>query len=324
MSYLSLVKLERAAHCSTNTVLTDKTHLKHLTLEWTERGEGSYSEEDVSNAEKVFEQLIPPHNLEDLTIVKFFGQRYPTWFHTTFLSSLIYLKLVDVRSCVHLPPIWQLPNLKYLKIDGAHAVTKVGPEFVGCKKGDPVWKELIAFPKLERLIFMDMPKWEEWSFFDKEVTAADELGEDGAADIRKEDAPSARMRLLPCLVKLFLHGCPKLRDLPQQLGKDTACLKELNLRGLNNLKAVEDHPVLSEVLIIGDCEGLERIYNLPQVTDLQVRGCLNLSHVEGLGSLQELSLGEDMQEVSSRWVPGLQEQHRQLHGEDLDIYTWTR
>ncbi|XP_037416483.1 putative disease resistance protein RGA4 [Triticum dicoccoides] len=324
MRYLILAKLERAAPCSTNDVLTDKEHLKKLVLKWSICGEGTYSEDDVGNTEKVFGQLIPPHNLEDLSIISFFGQRYPTWFGTTCLSSLIYLKLIAVRSCVHLPPIWQLPNLKYLKIDGAHAVTKVGPEFVGCKKGDPVCKELIAFPKLERLIFMDMPKWEVWSFFDKEVAAADELGEDGAADIRKEDAPSARMRLLPCLVKLFLHGCPKLRDLPQQLGKDTACLKELNLRGLNNLKAVEDHPVLSEVLIIGDCEGLERICNLPQVTNLQVRGCLNLSRVEGLGSLQQLCLGEDMQEVSFRWVPGLQEQHWQLHGEDLDIYTWTR
>uniref|UniRef100_A0A8I6XJU2 Uncharacterized protein n=1 Tax=Hordeum vulgare subsp. vulgare TaxID=112509 RepID=A0A8I6XJU2_HORVV len=129
MRYLSLVKLERATHCSTSAVLTDKKHLKELVLEWTERGEGSYSEEDVSNAEKVFEQLIPPPNLEDLWIFSFFGQRYPTWFGTTYLSSLIYLKLENVRSCVHLPPIWQLPNMKYLRIEGAHAVTKVGSDY---------------------------------------------------------------------------------------------------------------------------------------------------------------------------------------------------
>ncbi|VAH56684.1 unnamed protein product [Triticum turgidum subsp. durum] len=237
MRYLCLVNLERAAHSSRNAVLTDKRHLRKLTLEWTESREGSYSEEDVGNTEKVFEQLIPPHNLEILCIVQFFGQQYPTWFCTTCLSSLMSLILKGVQSCVHLPPIGQLPNLKYLKIDGAYAVTEVGPEFVGCKKGDLVCNELVAFPKLEWLTIKDMPNWEEWYFFDnEEVTAADELGEDGAADIRKEDAPSARMRLLPCLVKLFLHGCPKLRDLPQQLGKDTACLKELNLRGLNNLK----------------------------------------------------------------------------------------
>ena len=76
-----------------------------------------------------------------------------------------------------------------------------------------------------------------------------------------------------------------------------------------------------ELLVIEDCEGLEKVSNLPQVSKLQVRGCPNLSHVERLDSLQRLGLGEDMQEVSSRWVPGLQEQHRRLHGQDLDVYT---
>nr|UBY06849.1 NBS-LRR disease resistance protein [Dasypyrum villosum] len=322
MRFVRLVKLERVAHCSTTVVLTDKNHLKTLVLEWTRRGQGSYSEEDVSNTEKVFEQLIPPHNLEDLSIISFFGQRYPTWFGTTFLSSLIYLKLIDVQSCVELPPIGQLPNLKFLRIDGAHAVTKVGPEFAGFQKGDPVCNECVAFPKLEWLIFMDMPNWEAWSFFEQEVAADDERGEDGAAEILKEDAQSARMRLLPRLVKLGLQNCPKLRALPRQLGEDTATLKHLDLIGANNLKAVEDFPLLSELLAIEDCEGLERISNLPQVTELRVLGRSNLSHVEGLGNLQRLGLGNDMQqEISSRWLPGLQEQHRQLHGEDLDVYT---
>nr|UBY06901.1 NBS-LRR disease resistance protein [Dasypyrum villosum] len=320
MRYLSLFKLERVAHCSTNTVLTDKRHLKKLTLEWAERGEGSYSEENVSNTEKIFEQLIPPSNLEDLCILWFFGRRYPTWFGTTCLSSLMSLILKGVRSCVHLPPIGQLPNLKFLRTDGAHAVTKVGPEFVGCKKGDPVCNELVAFPKLEWLIFKDMPNWEAWSFFEEEVVS-DERGEDGAAEIRKEDTQSARLQLLPCLVALQLEGCPKLRALPPQLGEDTTSLKRILLIGMNNLKAVEDFPLLSE-LVITNCEGLERVCNLPQVTDLRVHGCPNLSHVDGLGSLQQLVLGEDMQEISSRWVPGLQEQHQRLHGEDLDVYTW--
>nr|UBY07101.1 NBS-LRR disease resistance protein [Dasypyrum villosum] len=321
MRYLSLDKLERAAHNSRNAVLTDKRHLRKLILQWTESGEGSYSEEDVGNTEKVFEQLIPPHNLESLCILRFFGQQYPTWFGTTCLSSLMSLILKGVRSCVHFPPIGKLPNLKYLRIDGAYAVTKVGPEFAGFKKGDPVCNEFVAFPKLEWLIIKDMPNWERWSFFEEEVVVADVRGEDGAAEIRKDDAQPARVRLLPRLLELKLHSCSKLRDLPQQLGKDTPCLKVLGLIELNNLKVVEDLPVLSEV-VIGYCEGLERICNLPQVTKLHVGRCPNLSHVEGLCSLQQLWLGEDMQEVSSRWVHGLQEQHQRLHGEYLDVYTW--
>ncbi|KAF7027684.1 hypothetical protein CFC21_039707 [Triticum aestivum] len=318
MRYLFLVKLERVAHCSANTLLADKKHLKDLKLEWTKSRWGSYSEEDVRHIEVVFEHLVPPSNLENLYILGFFGRRYATWFGTTCLSSLIHLILKDVRSCVHLPPIGKLPNLKYLRIEGADAVTKVGPGFVGCRNGDPLCNELVAFPKLEWLVLKHMPNWEEWSFFEEKGKA--EVSED-EAEIRKEDAQSARLQVLPRLVLLKLEGCPKLRAIPQQLGEDSASLKYLELIGLHNLNDVEDLPMLSELLLIEKCEGLKRVSNLPQVTDLRVLGCLNLSHVEGLGSLQKLGLGEDVQESSSRWVVGLQNQHQQLHGEDLDVYT---
>nr|UBY07114.1 NBS-LRR disease resistance protein [Dasypyrum villosum] len=313
MMYLNLFKLERTANCGTNVVLADKKHLKELVLEWTAHG-------DVSNAEKVFELLVPPRNLETLYIFGFFGQRYPTWFGITCLSSLTHLFLKNLRSCVDLPPVGQLPNLKFLRIDGAHAVTKVGPEFAGYRVGEAISNEFIAFPKLEWFFIKDMTNWEEWSFFKGVENVVDEGGEDFGAEICNCDAQSIRLQLLPRLVKLKVEGCPKLRALPRQLGEDTASLKELWLIGANNLKNVEDLPVL-ELLVIEDCEGLEKVSNLPQVSKLQVRGCPNLSHVEGLGNLQQLGLGEDMHDISSRWVPGLQNQRQGLHGEDLDVYT---
>lgn len=101
-------------------------------------------------------------------------------------------------------------------------------------------------------------------------------------------------------------------------------MKELTLVGANNLKAVEDFPLLSEFLAIRNCEGLERVSNLPLVSELHVHGCPNLRYVDGLGSLQRLGLTEDMEEVSSHWLPELQSQHQQLHdGEDLDVLKYT-
>ncbi|KAI5004689.1 hypothetical protein ZWY2020_031932 [Hordeum vulgare] len=184
---------------------------------------------------------------------------------------------------------------------------------------EPICDVFVAFPKLEWFFIKDMPNWEEWSFL-KEVGNVVDEGEDGDGEICNGDAQSTRLQLLPRLVKLKVEGCPKLSVLPRQLGDDTTSLKELLLIGANNLKAVEDLSML-ELLVIEDCEGLEKVSNLPQVLKLQVRGCSNLSHVEGLGNLQQLGLGEDMQEISSRWVRELQNQHQRLHGEDLDVYT---
>nr|BBD82383.1 putative NBS-LRR-like protein [Oryza sativa Indica Group] len=335
---LDMIKLERATPCSSTDpfLLSEKKHLKVLNLHCTEQTDEAYSEEGISNVEKIFEKLEPPHNLEDLVIGDFFGRRFPTWLGCTHLSSVKYVLLIDCKSCVHLPPIGQLPNLKYLKINGASAITKIGPEFVGCWEGNLRSTEAVAFPKLEALVIEDMPNWEEWSFVEEEevqeeeaAAAAKEGGEDGIAASKQkgEEAPSPTPRsswLLPYLTRLDLVGCPKLRALPPQLGQQATNLKDLLIRDTRYLKTVEDLPFLSSGLQVEGCEGLERVSNLPQVRKLFVNVCPNLRHVEELGGLEQLLLEKGMQEISQLWVPGLQEQHRQLHGDEheLEVTEW--
>ncbi|CAN6363471.1 unnamed protein product [Urochloa humidicola] len=319
---LQMVKLEKAGTFSKNSMLVDKMYLKEIQVQCTERSDDPYSKDDIVTIERTFEQLIPPHNLE-YTIVGFFGCKYPTWFGaTTHLSSVKYLQLMHCKSCVHLPPIGHLPNLKFLKIQGATAVTKIGPELVRCAMGKP--GSSVAFPKLEMLVIMDMPNWEEWTFVVEEeaIKVSEEEGEGGAAVRQEGEISPPGTQLLPRLKELHLDHCPKLRALPWQLGKEATSLMELQLRDVGSLKAVENFLFLSKILLIVGCQGIERVLNLPQVRDLRVTHCPNLRHVEELGNLEQLWLGVGMQDVSSLWVPGLKQQRHQLHGEDLDIYTY--
>lgn len=226
--------------------------------------------------------------------------------------------------------------MKYLRIDGASAITKIGPEFVGCWEGNLISTETVAFPRLELLAIKDMPNWEEWSFVkeeelqeEKAAAAAQEGGKDGTAASKQkgEEAPSPTPRsswLLPCLKQLQLVECPKLRALPPQLGQQATNLKELDIRRARCLKMVEHLPFLSGILFVQSCQGLEIISNLPQVRELLVNHCPNLRHVEMLGGLEQLWLSKNMQKISSLWVPGLEEQHRQLHGDEhkLEVNEW--
>ncbi|KAF0894914.1 hypothetical protein E2562_004914 [Oryza meyeriana var. granulata] len=107
-----------------------------------------------------------------------------------------------------------------------------------------------------------MPNWEEWSFVEEEE-------EDAAAATKQQgEALSPKSWLLPCLKKLQLVDCPKLRALPRQLGQQTTSLKELVILGASCLKTVEDLRFLSGFLSVGGCEDLEIVSNLPQVREL--------------------------------------------------------
>ncbi|KAF0927929.1 hypothetical protein E2562_036905 [Oryza meyeriana var. granulata] len=171
-----------------------------------------------------------------------------------------------------------------------------------------------------------MPNWEEWSFVEEEeeedaAAASKEGGEDASAATKQQGkALSPRSSwLLPCLKKLQLINCPELRVLPHQLGQQATSLKELLIRRASCLKTVEDLRFLSGFLSVYGCEDLEIVSNLPQVRELYVSCCPNLRRVEELGSLEQLWLDKDMQEISSLWASGLQEQRHQLQGDELEV-----
>ncbi|CAD5195643.1 unnamed protein product [Musa acuminata subsp. malaccensis] len=241
LSCLSISSLERAVAGAS--VLAEKPFLKELTLGDNTRVEGAtWSEEQIQGAEKICNELSPPSSLRDLALEQFPALRLPV---------------------VHgAAPLGTLPKLKFLNISGAKALKTIGPEFVGHSS--------LAFPKLETLQFINMPKWEEWS-----LGWAEEAGN------------GTQPKLLPNLKNCLLKDCPKLKALPQGLSYATN-LKGLSLRQTYELREITNLP-LADKLEVTNNMMLSRISDLSAVKYLKVYyDCPSLENVENLHSLRHL------------------------------------
>ncbi|KAJ3669588.1 hypothetical protein LUZ60_011538 [Juncus effusus] len=134
--------------------------------------------------ESVLESLQPHCNIKELKIWEYEGTKFPSWIgDPLIMSKLTNLTLFSccTKKYNFLPPLGRLPSLEFLSINSSN-VEKIGDEF--CRDGS----SHIAFPALEELLFENMSKWEEW--------------------IGVVDAD------FPCLKKLSILHCPKLKKIP--------------------------------------------------------------------------------------------------------------
>uniref|UniRef100_A0A804IFB7 NB-ARC domain-containing protein n=1 Tax=Musa acuminata subsp. malaccensis TaxID=214687 RepID=A0A804IFB7_MUSAM len=214
--------------------LNNKQYLDELVLGWTSDDGASLDGNELVVSEEVLEGLQPHQALQRLMIVGYIGVRSPSWLQAQLLANLRTLILINCKAWKDLSYIGQLPNLKKLyvkrmpavkqishglstenkflhnleelvlenmvaleelpslgrlpclkdlRIQGMSAVTKVGHGFFGCRDRGK------CFPCLEVLNFSSMPAWAEWSW----------------ADGRE---------LFPCLLKLQIVQCPRLKRMP--------------------------------------------------------------------------------------------------------------
>ncbi|XP_074561753.1 putative disease resistance protein RGA3, partial [Curcuma longa] len=239
LRYLWIDKLERATTTGNkNPVLANKQFLTGLTLFWTVNNENN--EEHIIEAERICSQVSPPATLKYLNISNFPGRQFSklnmvsTSVHDS-LADLTYLVLENFPSCVVLPPLGQLPNLKKLHIEGGEAIKKIGPEFLGCRTP--------AFSKLEHLQFKRMPNWEAWV-----VREAHDVVE------HNDDVYASNLNLFPNLKDCFFTECPKMKNsiLPST--------RYLQIDNCPNLKYVKKVGMLQELNVIFPSE----IQRLPQ------------------------------------------------------------
>ncbi|KAK9278250.1 hypothetical protein L1049_027813 [Liquidambar formosana] len=107
--------------------------------------------------------------------------RFPDWIGDHSFHSMTYLCLSNCKYCFSLPPLGQLPCLKYLSIVGLNGVEMVGLEFYGdCSF------TIKPFQSLEILRFEEMLELVGWFC----------LEDEGGS--------------FPCLRELYIKNCPKL------------------------------------------------------------------------------------------------------------------
>ncbi|KAH7660016.1 P-loop containing nucleoside triphosphate hydrolase protein [Dioscorea alata] len=248
LSYLEIKNLEKARFESVST-LSNKPRLRNLILNCTPNTSGHIQQQEMDKIVQVLDELSPPPGLTDLFYGNFFGTRYPKWLTSSSIGAalpeLTGLHLVDCCNCIQLPQLGQLPQLNYLKIEGATAVVSIGPEFLG--NGEPAKS---AFPKLEYLKFRDMHNWEEWSLI---------------SEVEGNQLESRRPLLFPRLIFISIKNCPRLKALPR--GLNQASIQKLVIEGAHNLSRVSDLPTLRE-LQVGDCPILECVEKLDSLQRL--------------------------------------------------------
>ncbi|CAL9053590.1 unnamed protein product [Musa banksii] len=164
--------------------LEDKILLECLTLSWEWWDiEVALVTNIVLLDEQVLEHLQPNLALKNLEILSYMGKKLPSWMacKKENLWHLTEIKLVNLKKCERLPPLGQLPKLETVEISGMDSISAVDDAFYGDGNGD-------TFPRLESLIFSEMPMLERW------------LKAKGEGD------------MFPMLLRLILIQCPKFKE----------------------------------------------------------------------------------------------------------------
>jgi hypothetical protein len=155
--------------------LSEKVRLSYLRLSCTSghghddglvlKGKERIFEEEQRLIEEVFDELCPPSCLVNLAIVRYFGQRLPTWMTSTALvvsfGNLRILTMIDLPCCTELHDgLCKLPCLEFLQIDKVPSVKHIGPKFLNPyhpENLDSVVEfEVLESPELERIC--NLPK----------------------------------------------------------------------------------------------------------------------------------------------------------------------
>uniref|UniRef100_A0A0D3FUY1 Uncharacterized protein n=1 Tax=Oryza barthii TaxID=65489 RepID=A0A0D3FUY1_9ORYZ len=237
LCYLSIHCLENVnAEEATLAKLDEKEYLIMLSLTWKSSQQESYTEEQV------LDNLEPHMNLTKLKINGYNGSRSPCWLGNTTIINLTYLYISDCSYWQHLPPLGELPSLKYLYLICLISVKRLDSSFYGCEQP-------FGFPSLEYIFIECLPALEEWVEMEGE-------------------------HLFPQLKALAVMDCKELRNIPAlpstltYLEMDSVGLTTLHEPYVPNENAEPQKSSLSRLKICR-CPYLETLEQLNQFLYLE-------------------------------------------------------
>ncbi|XP_038977813.1 putative disease resistance protein RGA3 [Phoenix dactylifera] len=278
---LHIKNLENVRSCedAREAELHNKEHLRTLVLQW---DTNSSSTSEV--AANIIDGLRPHFCLADLKIIGYSGACPPCWLETRYLAMLESITLSNCEELELLPPLEELPFLKFLSLENMRALRQVGHPF-------PRRNMVTSFGRLEVLKFRNIQMLARWSGV-----------EDGqwfpCLKILKIEHCSRLMALPPLphsLERLEIYdvGLTTLPRLWQCQNNDCESSSPSNLRLLKiqscrNLTSLDggllqhtDHFMAVEELFIQQCKALvhlpvEGFQKLISLRSLQIRKCPRL------------------------------------------------
>jgi Leucine-rich repeat (LRR) protein len=168
--------------------MKEKQHLQRLELCW----DSEWDRQTECHDEMSLEWLQPHPNLKALGLYGYMGLRFPSW--VSSLTNLVDLWLRDNRICHHLPPLNQLPYLKYVSFLDMRVLEYIAEDTSSNVFGS---SKTTLFPSLSSLELRNCPNLKGWK----------RKGDDNEED-------HLILPSFPRLLKLGIYECPNLTSMP--------------------------------------------------------------------------------------------------------------
>ncbi|KAM5569164.1 putative disease resistance protein RGA3 [Rosa sericea] len=251
--------------------LSSKQYLESLKLIWSRDDNNGSNEDDL-----VLEGLQPHQNLKVLHMAGYCGFRFPSWLMNNVASSLPSLVELTIEGCLrcqHLPPLDQLPSLKFLKLYSLSCLEYLNNTSSSLVGGG---REPLFFPSLKELTLYDLPLLKEWqTCSDENVTTT---------------MPKQQWLSFPSLTKLTIVDAPNLMSMPmlplvEELLMDTVSeklLQSMLMTAASECPTTSSSLARLKFLIIKSCNDLvslpeDRMQSLTSLKLLKIIDCGDLT-----------------------------------------------